>query len=210
MSVDGEMNSDVSYIRAYIVPLTSTDHHPLTISNPNGAYQKLLNRRQELCNSARRSPKTVGAYDQTLTFIEQLKRNQHRAVTEVSQHQMPKEIPPDKKTLSPQELSYQLNLKLEYLIRTRVIDRNRVINRTNILPSTKLNKSKTTPRENFNQTTLAYISQTRENNIVSASTTTNTTIVHDDLVDKDSFGDNDEAFEEMVEEENITFLQQQP
>jgi hypothetical protein len=73
-----------------------------------------------------------------------------------------------------------------------------------------MNKSKTTPRENFNQTTLAYISQTRENNIVSASTTTNTTIVHDDLVDKDSFGDNDEAFEEMVEEENITFLQQQP
>lgn len=212
MSIDGEMNSDVSYIRAYIVPLTSTDHHPLTTSNPNGTYQKLLHRRQELCNSARRSPKTVGAFDQTLTFIEQLKRNQHRSVTEVNQHQMPKEMPLDKKTLSPQELCYQLNLKLEYLIRTRVIDRSRLINRTNILPSTKPIKSKTTPRENFNQTTLAYtcLNQAREKNIVSASTTTNTTIIHDDLVDKDSYGDNDEAFEEMVEEENITFLQQQP
>ncbi len=204
------MNSDVSYIRAYIVPLTSTDHHHLNTSNSNGNYQKLLHRRQELCNSARRSPKTVVTYDQTLTFIEQLKRNQHRSITEAN-HQIPTEIIADKKTLTPQELCYQLNLKLEYLIRTRAIERHRVVNRTNILPSTKLIKSKTTPRENFNQTAMAYFSPTREKNVVSSSTmTTNTTIIQDDFVDKDSMGDNDEAFEEMVEEENLTFLQQQP
>jgi hypothetical protein len=210
VSVDEDMNSDVSYIRAYIVPHTSNDyHHHLTPSNSNGNYQKLLHRRQDLCNSARRSPKTVATYEQTLTFIEQLKRNQHRSMTEVN-HQIPAEIVTDKKTLTPQELSYQLNLKLDYLIRTRAIERHRVINRTNILPSTKMVKSKITPRENLNQTAMAYISQAREKNVVSSTRTTNTTVIQDDLVDKDSLGDNDEAFEEMVEEENLTFLQQQP
>jgi hypothetical protein len=209
VSVDEDMNSDVSYIRAYIVPHTSNDYHHLTPSNSNGNYQKLLHRRQDLCNSARRSPKTVATYEQTLTFIEQLKRNQHRSMTEVN-HQIPAEIVTDKKTLTPQELSYQLNLKLDYLIRTRAIERHRVINRTNILPSTKMVKSKITPRENLNQTAMAYISQAREKNVVSSTRTTNTTVIQDDLVDKDSLGDNDEAFEEMVEEENLTFLQQQP
>jgi hypothetical protein len=130
-------------------------------------------------------------------------------MTEVN-HQIPAEIVTDKKTLTPQELSYQLNLKLDYLIRTRAIERHRVINRTNILPSTKMVKSKITPRENLNQTAMAYISQAREKNVVSSTRTTNTTVIQDDLVDKDSLGDNDEAFEEMVEEENLTFLQQQP
>lgn len=70
----------------------------------------------------------------------------------------------------------------------------------------------TTPRENLNRTALSYLSQSREKNVVSSSTTTttNTTIVQEDFVEKDSLVDNDEAFEEMVEEENLTFLQQQP
>jgi len=58
---------------------------------------------------------------------------------------------------------------------------------------------------------MSYLNQSREKTVVSSSTTTtNTTIIQDDFVDKDSFGDNDEAFEEMVEEENLNFLQQQP
>jgi len=212
------MNSDVSYVRAYIVPLSSSDHphhhHHLSSSNSISNYQKLLNRRQDLCNSAKKSSGTTTNCEHTLTFIEQLKRNQHRSITGVNclSTQIPKDNNTDKNNLTPQELCYQLNLKLEYLIRTRVIEQHRVINRTNILPSTKLIKSKTTPRENFNQTALAYLSQSREKNVLSSSTltTTDATLIPDDLVDKDSFGDNDEAFEEMVEEENLNFLQEQP
>jgi hypothetical protein len=198
------MNSDVSFVRAYIVPSQS--------STLNGSFQKLLHRRQDLCNSAKKPPSTVTTIEQTLTFIEQLKRNQHKSLTDVnhSSTQIPKENGVDKKTLTPNELCYQLNIKLEYLIRTRVIERNRVINRSNILPQTP-SKSKATPRETLNRTTLSYLNQSRQTNVVSSSTTTtNTTLVQEDLVDKDSLGDNDEAFEEMVEEENITFLQQQP
>jgi hypothetical protein len=200
------MNSDVSFVRAYIVPSSPT--------NQNGNYQRLLHRRQEVCNSAKK-PLGTTKLEQTITFIEQLKRNQHRSTTNMnySTTQITKENNNEKKTLTPQELTYQLNLKLEYLIRTRVIERNRVINRTSILPkamSVSPTKSKITPRENLNQTTLSYLSKTRQQNVVSSSTTTNTTVIQDDFVDKDSFGDNDEAFEEMVEEENITFLQQQP
>lgn len=204
------MNSDVSYIRAYIVPISSSDHHS------SSSNQKLLNRRQELCTSARKPSTTLTTFEQTLTFIEQLKRNQHRSMTEMNRlsTQISKDNLPQQKSLTPRELSYQLNLKLENLIRTRVIEQHRVISRTNLLPTPKIIKAKTTPRENLNKTTLAYLSQTREKNVVSSSTittTTNTTIIQDDFVDKDSFGDNDdEAFEEMVEEENINFLQQQP
>jgi len=198
------------------VPLSSSDHpHHLSSSNSNFNYQKLLHRRQDLCNSAKKSTGTATTVEQTLTFIEQLKRNQHRSITEMNN--LSTQIPKDnnnnneKKSLTPQELCYQLNLKLEYLIRTRGIEQHRVINRTNILPSSKIIKSKTTPRENFNRTTISYLNQSREKTVVSSSTTTtNTTIIQDDLVDKDSFGDNDEAFEEMVEEENLNFLQQQP
>jgi hypothetical protein len=58
---------------------------------------------------------------------------------------------------------------------------------------------------------MSYLNQSREKNDASSLTaTTNTTIIQDDLVDKDSLEDNDEAFEEMVEEENLNFLQQQP
>ncbi len=200
------MNSDVSFVRAYIVPATS--------SNSNGNYQRLLNRRQELCNSAKKpSATSVTTFEQTVTFVEQLKRNQHRSITDTtySTTQITKENN-EKKTLTPQELSYQLNLKLEYLIRTRVIERHRVVNRMNNLPTATPVKSKITPRENLNRTSLSYLSKTREKNVVSSSTTTttNTTIIQDDFIDKDSFGDNDEAFEEMVEEENINFSQQQP
>ena len=207
------MNSDISYIRAYIVPVTSTDHRPMPTSNTNGTYPKLLQRRQELCSSARRSLGTAPTFDQTITFIEQLKRNQHRSVADVNRlsTQTCQEAGNDRKTLTPQELCYQLNLKLEYLIRTRVIERHRVINQRTILPPTNFMKT-TTPRENCNRTTLSYLSQSREKNVVSSSTTTmtNTTIVQDESVEKDSLVDNDEAFEEMVEEEALTFLQQQP
>jgi hypothetical protein len=197
------------------MPLTSTEHPHFHVSssNPNGNYQKLLQRRQDLCHSAKKSPRIATTFDQTLTFIEQLKCNQYRSITERNRlsNQIPQDMGIDGKTLTPQELCYQLNLKLEYLIRTRVIERHRVINQRYILPSTNLIKSKTTSRENLNRTAFAYLNQSRETNVVSSSTTTtNTTIIQDDLDDKDSFGDNDEAvFEEMVEEENINFLQQQ-
>ncbi len=203
------MNSDVSYIRAYAVPVSSTDHH-LPSSNSNGNYQKLLHRRPDLCNSSKKSNGTTTTFEQTLTFIEQLKRNQHRSITEMN-HQIPREMGTERKILTPQELCYQVNLKLDYLIRTRAIERHRLMTQMNILPSTKMIKSKTTPRENFNQTALAYLNESRENNVLSSSTmTTNTTSIRDDLVDKESFADNDEAFEEMVEEENVNFLQAQP
>ncbi|CAF0838743.1 unnamed protein product [Rotaria sordida] len=208
------MNLDVSFVRSYIVPTSSSGHHHphhVSLSNSNGNYQKLLQRRQDLCNSARKRPEITATFEQTITFIEQLKRNQHKSVTDINR--LPIQIPPennnDKKTLTPQELTYQLNLKLEYLIRTRVIERHRVITRTNILPRTP-SKSRTTPRENYNRTTLSDISQSSQKLVVSLSTTTtNTTILQDDLADKESFEENDEVFEELIEEENINFLQQQ-
>jgi hypothetical protein len=213
VSTDEQMNSDISYVRAYIAPLSSSDHHHLSSSNSNGNYQRLLHRRQEVCNSAKNIPGSATTFEQTLTFIEQLKRNQHRSVTEMNRvvTQIPKEHIIERRNLTPQELCYQLNLKLEYLIRTRAIEQHRVINRTNLLPTPRITRSKTTPRENLNKTSLAYLNQSREKNVVSSTTiTTNTTLVQDDLIDKDSFGDNDEAFEEMVEEENLNFIQQQP
>jgi hypothetical protein len=192
------------------VPVSSTDHH-LPSSNSNGNYQKLLHRRPDLSNSSKKSTGTTTSFEQTLTFIEQLKRNQHRSITEMNR-QIPREMGTDRKILTPQELCYQVNLKLDYLIRTRGIERHRLMTQMNILPSTKMIKSKTTPRENFNQTALAYLNESQEINVVSSSTmTTNTaTSIRDDLVDKESFGDNDEACEEMVEEENVNFLQAQP
>jgi hypothetical protein len=197
------------------VPLSSSDHpHHLSSSNSNLNYQKLLQRRQDLCNSAKKSTGTATTVEQTLTFIEQLKRNQHRSITEMNN--LSTQISKDnnnneKKSLTPQELCYQLNLKLEYLIRTRGIEQHRVVNRTNMLPTPKIIKSKSIPRENFNRPTMSYLNQSREKNDASSLTaTTNTTIIQDDLVDKDSLEDNDEAFEEMVEEENLNFLQQQP
>ncbi len=192
------------------MPVSSTDHH-LPSSNSNGNYQKLLHRRPDLSNSSKKSTGTTTSFEQTLTFIEQLKRNQHRSITEMNR-QIPREMGTDRKILTPQELCYQVNLKLDYLIRTRGIERHRLMTQMNILPSTKMIKSKTTPRENFNQTALAYLNESQEINVVSSSTmTTNTaTSIRDDLVDKESFGDNDEACEEMVEEENVNFLQAQP
>ena len=213
MSVDQSMNSDVSYIRAYIVPLTSTDHHHLTTSNSHGNYQTILQRRQNLCNSARKPIGNVTTFEQTLTFIEQLKRNQHRSVTEMNRfaNQIPKDREMEKKMLTPQELCYQVSQKLEYLIRTRAIEKHRVISHVTALPTTKANKIKLTPRENFNRTAFGYLNQSRDINVISSSTiTTNTTVIQDDLVDKDSSGENDETFEEIVEEENLTFIQQDP
>src|SRR2546430_1371118 len=113
------MNPDISYVRAYIMPLTSTDHSHLHLSstNSNGNYQKLLHRRQDLCHSAKKSPRIATTFEQTLSFIEQLKCNQHRSITEMNRltNQIPKDIGTDGKSLTPQELCYQLNLKLEYL-----------------------------------------------------------------------------------------------
>ncbi len=202
------MNSDVSYVREYNVQAAS--------SNPDGNYQKLLQRRQDRCGSAKRLPGIAAAFEQTLTFVENLKLNQHKTVIDKNRlsTQMLKENNGDNKSLSPQQLRYQLNIKLEYLIRTRVIQPHRVINRTNILPTPTI-KSKVKPtlgsKENLNRTRPSYLNQSSEKILASSSTTTIDTIVtQDDLVDKDSYGDNDEAFEEMVEEENINFSQQQP
>ena len=214
MSVDqGMMNSDISYLRTYIVPIISTDHQLA----PTNA-QKLLHHRQDVCNSARRSTaNNLTTFEQTLTFIEQLKRNQHRSITEMNHFadQLTKSArDTQKKTLTPQELSRQVNLKLEHLIRTRVIEKHRIINQTNHLPVTKSNITKQTPREHFNRSTLIYLNQSRETNMTTASTittTANTTVLQDDFVDKESLGDNDdEAFEEMIEEENVTFIQIEP
>ncbi|CAF2620766.1 unnamed protein product [Rotaria sp. Silwood2] len=214
------MNLDVSFVRSYIVPVSSSGHHHhhhhLSSSNSNANFQKLLQRRQDLCNSAKKRPEITTKFDQTITFIEQLKRNQHKSLADVNRlsRQIPQENSNDKRTLTPQDLSNQVNLKLEYLIRTRVIERHRVVTRTSILPRTPVKSRITpriTPRDSYNQTTLSDISQSSPKHIVSSSTTTtNTTIFQDDLVDKESFEENDEIFEELVEEENINFLQQQP
>jgi len=198
----------VSYVREYNVPAAS--------SNPDGNYQKLLQRRQDRAGSAKRLPGIAAAFEQTLTFVENLKLNQHKTVIDKNRlsTQIFKENNSDNKSLSPQQLRYQLNIKLEYLIRTRVIQPHRVINRTNILPTPPI-KSKVKPtlgsKENLNRTRPSYLKQSSEKIMASSSTTTIDTIVtQDDLVDKDSYGDNDEAFEEMVEEENINLSQQQP
>lgn len=213
------MNSDVSYAREYIVQTSSINHHNnnLSSSNLDGNCQKLLQRRQDRCGSAKKLPGGLATtFEQTMTFVENLKRNQHKTVIDKSRlsTQIFKENNSDNKSLTPQQLRYQLNLKLEHLIRTRVIEPHRVINRTNILP-TPIIKSKGTPilvpKENFNRLIPSYLNQSTEKILVSSSVTTIDTIINqDDLVDKESFGDNDEACEEMVEEENITFLQQQP
>ena len=202
-------------MRAYIVPTPSAGRHQhLSSLNPNSGYQKLLQRRQDLCNSAKK-PLEITTFDQTITFIEQLKRNQHRPLTDLNRSlvQAPYENNNERKTLTPRELCSQLNIKLENLIRTQAIGRHRVINRTTILPTTPIKPRimpSITPRESFNQTTFSDLCPSRQKNVFSSSTTaTNTIIFHDDLVDKDSFEDNDEVFEEMMEEENITFLQLQ-
>lgn len=202
---------NVSYVRSYIVPAASSNyHHNLPSSHSNGNYQKLLKRRQELCNSAKKAT-GITAFEQTITFLEQFKHHQHRSIVDIncSATKIPQANNDEKRTLTPRELCSQLNFKLEHLIRTRVIEPHRVISRTNILPTTPI-KSRITPRENLNRTTLSDICQSREKNVFSSSTvTTNMTIFQDDLVDKDSFGDNDEIFEEMIEEENIHFLPEQ-
>ncbi|CAF3852147.1 unnamed protein product [Rotaria magnacalcarata] len=209
------MNLDVSLVRSFAVPVPSGGHHhhhhQVSSSNLTGTYQKLLQRRQDLCNSAKRSSEITTTFEQTVTFIDQLKRNQHRTATDINH--IPHENNNDKKTLTPQQLSFQLNLKLDHLIRTRVIERNRVISRANTLPRSPMKSKITptiTPRENLNRTILSDISLLRQKNVVSSSTTTsNTTMLKDDLADKESFEDNDEICEELGEEENINFMQQQ-
>ncbi|CAF0883832.1 unnamed protein product [Adineta steineri] len=207
------MNPDVSFVFDYIVPI-SLSHQYLSSVNSDGNHQKLLQRRQELSNSTTKLPElTTTTFQQTLTFVENFKRNQHKSITDKSRVllQIPQENTNDNKTLTPQQLRYQLNLKLEQLIRTRVIEPHRVINRSNILPASPI-KSKIVPKENFPRIIIpSYLNRSVDKSIISLSTTTiNTTVTQDDLIDKDSLGDNDEACEEMMEEEIITFLQQQP
>ncbi|CAF3839944.1 unnamed protein product [Adineta steineri] len=208
------MNPDVSFVFDYIVPI-SLSHQYLSSVNSDGNHQKLLQRRQELSNSTTKLPEltTTTTFQQTLTFVENFKRNQHKSITDKSRVllQIPQENTNDNKTLTPQQLRYQLNLKLEQLIRTRVIEPHRVINRSNILPASPI-KSKIVPKENFPRIIIpSYLNRSVDKSIISLSTTTiNTTVTQDDLIDKDSLGENDEACEEMMEEEIITFLQQQP
>lgn len=205
-------------MRSFVVPISSSQghhyNHNLSTTSITGTYQKLLQRRQDLCSSAKRSSDVATSYEQTVTFIEQLKRNQNRAVTDinyVTTHEPQEKHYNEKKTLTPQQLSYQLNIKLDHLIRTRVIERNRVISRINILPKSPIKSKVTpmvTPREHLNRATLSDTSLLRQKDpILSSNTTANTTILQDDLVDKDSFEDNDEICEELGEEENINFLQ---
>ncbi|UJR26634.1 hypothetical protein I4U23_007952 [Adineta vaga] len=198
------MNSDGSFALRYIVPI------PLL--NTDNNYPKLLQRRQELPSYDRKLPAISTTYEKTLTFVENFKYNQQKTIIGKTRQlsQLPKENDSDKKPLTPQQLCYQLNLKLEYLIRTRVIEQHRVISRSSILP-TKPIKSKTLSKDPLNRTIPPIINRSREKTMFSSSTTTiNTIVTQEDLIDKESIGDNDEACEEMVEEENITFLQQQP
>ena len=189
------MHPTGSYALQYIVPVS--------ILNNDDNYPKLLQRRQELTDSDRKLPAIAAKFEQTLTFVENLKCNQQKPIVGKTRLStlLPKEIDGEKKPLTPQQLCYQLNLKLEYLIRTRAIEQHRVISRTSILPTRPI-KTKTVCKESLNRSV--------EKTIVSSSMTTiNSTATQEDLVDKDSIGDNDEACEEMVEEENVTLLQQQ-
>lgn len=199
------MHPNGSSTLQYIVPVSSL--------NPTSNYPKLLQRRQEPPSSDRKLPAISTTFEQTLTFVENFKRPPFIAVAEKTRLSLPlpKETESEKKPLTPQQLCYQLNQKLENLIRTRVIEQHRVMNRSSILPS-KPAKPKTLPREPLNRTAPAVISRLTPKNITSSSSSTtliNTVVAADDLADKDSMDDNDEAFEEMVEEENIAFLQQQ-
>jgi hypothetical protein len=197
------MNSNGTFALQYVVPVSSL--------TPDGHYPKLLQRRQEPTSSDRRLPAISTNFEQTLTFVENFKRHQNNTVPEKTRLSLllPRESDNDKKPLTPQQLCYQLNLKLENLIRTRVIEQHRVMNRSSILPTKPL-KSKTLPKEPLSRTTPSIVSRsTTKNTAISSMTTIVTSVTRDDLADKDSLGDNDEAFEEMVEEENIALLQQQ-
>lgn len=214
------MNTDVSFIRGYIIQAPPSAHaQSLASANSHGnPYQRLLPRRQEYCRSAKKPSSTVTGIEQTLTLFEQLKLHQNRSITNFNyvSDAPPKNDASDLRTLTPRELSSQLNAKLEQLIRTRVIERSRVTSRTSLLPPTPT-KSRLapllTPRDTSTRTALSCLSQTSQKTVLSSSATStrsDATIVPDELPDKDSIEDNDEAFEEMVEEENLNFLEPPP
>ena len=214
------MNTDVSFIRGYIIQTPPSAHaQSLPSANSHGnAYQRLLPRRQEYCRSARKPSSTVTGIEQTLTLFEQLKLQQNRSITNFNYlpDPLPKYESSELRTLTPHELSSQLNAKLDHLIRTRVIDRSRVTSRTSLLPPTPVKPRPIpllTPRDASSRTPLSAFSQSSQKNVLSSSassTRSDATLVPDELPDKDSLGDNDETFEEMVEEENLNFLQPPP
>lgn len=197
------MNTDVSFIRGYIIRAPPLDVPPMS---PN-QYHRLLPRRQELSHSARRSAQTV-------TVIDHLKIHSDRSIHNFnySINPIPQGNGSDVKTMTPREFCFQLNAKLEHLIRTRSIERSRVLNRNSIpigTPNKSRGPSHVSARESLNRTVISSLSQNSQKNILTPSirTTTTNTIVTDENTEKESFGENDEAAcEEMVEEENIQFL----
>lgn len=210
------MNTDVSLIRAYIVPaMTPANGKSVSSSSGiHGNYQKLLPRRQELCRSAKKSPSTITNIDQTLTVLEQFKFNPTRSVTNFNYTANPmiKNEINDTKTLTPRELCTQLNNKLDYLIRTRAIERSRVLSRTTILPSTSIRSRslRENPRQSSSPPSSSSMSKPLPPKSIVMTSTNTTTAVAEEIVDKYSLDDNDEIVEEMIEEENINFLQQAP
>ena len=201
------MNTDVSFIRGYIIRAPPVDVPPMTPSN----YHRLLPRRQELTHSARKSAQTV-------TVIDQLQIHPNRSIANFnySINTLPQGNGKEVKHPTPRELCFQLNAKLEYLIRTRSIERSRVINRTTIPPSTpgkSRGSSQVPTRESLNRTIISSFSQESPKTGASSSvrTTATSTVVAEELIEKESCGENDEAgCEEMVEEENINFLAPPP
>lgn len=197
------MNTDVSFIRGYIIRAPQLDVPPMIPSN----YHRLLPRRQELTNSARKSPHSV-------TVIDQLQIHPNRSISNFnySINAIPQGNGNDVKSITPREFCFQLNAKLEHLIRSRSIDRSRVINRPTLHLSTTAKSrgsSQIPTRESLNRTILSTLSQETPKTVLSSSvrTTATSTIVAEDMTEKESCGDNDEGgSEEMVEEENINFL----
>ena len=208
------MNTDVSFIRGYIIPAVPTQN---VSSNFPAHYHKLLPQRRDFSRSAKKSSSTNPTVGHTMTLIEQLKGHNQRSISNFNYfpNPLPRAPANETKTLTPRELSTQLNSKLEHLIRTRTIERSRVIYHSSMLPSVSV-KSRPSPllsnRDSCNRTFISHMSQSTDKPPASSSSTATTVIaVHsDDPVDKDSFDDNDDAFEEMVEEENINFFSQAP
>jgi hypothetical protein len=190
-----------------------------------GQYTKLLPCRQEQSRSARK-------LSSTWTIIDRVKLEQHRSTSNVdhSSKQWTHNDNNESKVLSPHQLCSQLNVKLEYLIRQRIIERNRIVGRVHqsrAMPVKSQAILTQATRDVSNRTRLSSMSQSTATTIRSSSTSiialkptnktlttsssiasNHTTIINDDFLDRHSIEDKEEIFEEMVEEENVNFLQQ--
>lgn len=144
------------------------------------ATKKLLPRRRETTNTS------VKSLVPTITLIEEIRSSRNFSGRKSF---------PETKILSDREFFSRVNARLDHLIRTRVIDRSRLVSFSTM-------KNRNSPLENPTRTNL-------KKSISCSSSVAPTVVVstNDEQGERDSSEEND-AFEEMIEEENLNFVAQ--